>query len=693
MSRNIKLMKRIRATALVLGIATLWILLPFYFQADWSVSRAEVNPPPITPALRAQLSGSPIASVTPTGMATYTTNPAPGNSTTRTLLVDVNSVNLSPNTVLTVFLNDANIGQITLDAQRRGNLRLSTMNNGTVPTVVSGNSLTVRNGDAVVLNGTFSVPATPTPPTPNPTPSGTPVAPVRLHAPLTGEPIGDIMPRGFASFDTHPNNTRHLEIFANFVNLPNGTVLTVFIGDTTVGEITLNNKQGRLRIESNVPAVVAGNTVSVKNGETTILSGTFTNTMPTPPGSPMPTPSPMPARHFKAKLRGSNVVPAVTTNARGDGMVRLNPSETKITVDLHFDGLSGQATAATINGPALPGANADVIFTLTIPNGTNGHIHMQEFDITPDQLQQIRAGLWYIVVSTANNPTGEIRGQIGTRNVPNDFQGDGFADVAVLRPGNNTWYILNTFDLTVASHVFGQAGDVNVQGDYDGDGIADLAMFTPSTGNWQIRRSGLGTTVNYRFGQNGDIPVIGDYDGDGRNDLAIFRPSTGAWYIQNSLDGRITALAWGINGDRPISGDFDGDGLNDIAVFRPSNGGWYIFQSVTRSMLAMQFGQNGDRPISGDFDGDGRADIAVFRPSNGAWYINQSSNGVFRAAAFGMSSDVPVASDYDGDGISDIAVYRPSNGFWYILQSSNNALSAYQFGVSSDTPSQIAYTP
>jgi hypothetical protein len=123
MYRNIKLMKRIRATALILGAAALWILLPFYFQIDSSVSRAQGSNHNL-PDLRAQLTGSPIAGMTPRGMADYDTVTF-NNTTVRTLSVTVSTVNLAANTALGVFLNGTNIGQITLNSQGRGTLSLS----------------------------------------------------------------------------------------------------------------------------------------------------------------------------------------------------------------------------------------------------------------------------------------------------------------------------------------------------------------------------------------------------------------------------------------------------------------------------------------------------------------------------------------------------------------------------------------
>lgn len=705
--QSIKFSKSLRSSAFILGAIALWVLLPFYFGSDSTVSRAES----IRPGLTAVLSGSPVAGVTPRGSANYQTFTANG-VTIRSLSVQVSSVNYPAATVLQVSLNGASIGQITLNAVRGGALNLSTAQGGTVPMVVAGDILTVKNGAATVLSGTFTAPATPSPtPTrtpspspsgsPSPSPSGTPIIRTRFYAPLTGAAIDGVVPRGLGEYEAVGTRTS-FETYVNFVNLADGTVLPVMVNGTTVGNITLANHRGELELSSEdgntVPVVTNGSTISVKNGTTTVLSGTFTNTFPTPNGTPTPHPSPSPRviRAFSSQLRGNSVVPPVTTEARGGGFVRLNTTETQITVNLRFFGLSSAATAVTINGPAMPTANGAVVFTLTNTGGTTGQSAQQMFTVTAQQVQQLRSGLLYFVVSTATNPTGEIRGQIRPLGRRSDFDGDGNSEIAVLRPNTDSdfsWYILNSEDGQMTGETMGRTGDINVQGDYDGDGVTDIAMFTPSTGNWQIRRSATEATVNYRFGQQGDVPMVGDYDGDGRNDLAVFRPSAGSWYVWRSTDNSFTGIQWGTMGDKPVSGDFDGDGISDFAVFRPSNGGWYVFQSSTRTMFAMQFGMSTDKPVTGDFDGDGRSDVAVFRPSNGYWYINRSSDRGLTAYPFGMNGDIPIACEYDNDNRTDIAVFRPSNGYWYILRSSDNGLSAYQFGLGTDIPLPAVYAP
>jgi CSLREA domain-containing protein len=113
------------------------------------------------------------------------------------------------------------------------------------------------------------------------------------------------------------------------------------------------------------------------------------------------------AKQFVANFTGDQETPANSSKARGGGVVLLNSDETSAQVSLIFSGLSSAQTAAHIHGPGLPGISAPILFPL--PNGpvTNAVISP-----TTQEVADLKAGLHYMNVHSANFPNGEIRGQL-----------------------------------------------------------------------------------------------------------------------------------------------------------------------------------------------------------------------------------------------------------------------------------------
>ncbi|MEQ1642421.1 MAG: FG-GAP-like repeat-containing protein [Pyrinomonadaceae bacterium] len=598
----------------------------------------------------------------------------------RKLEVEAKSVNLPNSTVLTVYVDEVLVGQAVV-YRRKAKLELESSHGQNVPTVTNGSTVAVRNGNSVLISGVFA--GSGSTPTPTVSPTGTPPPNTgRLTATLTGPTINGVLPNGFGEYKVKNNGSRELEIYVNQINLPVNTLLSVLVDSTPVGQIALNYEQrGRLELESehgqNVPVVIAGSTLVIKNGTTTILSGIFT-------GSTNPTPSPTPGgqgRYFEAKLRGTGITPPVTTNGIGEVKIRLNATETQATVSGEFEYLSSFQTSANVN--VTIGSTTTTIFNLSVIGGTQGHFLTRTFDVSPAQVQQLRTGLVFAIIGTVNFPNGEIAGTFRNHSGNSDFDGDGSDDVSVYRPSEGIWYIQNSNGNSMQT--LGSSGDKVVSADYDGDGKTDAAVFS-TNGTWTIRRSSDGGTTTQQFGYGTDLTVRGDFDGDGRNDLAVFRPETGVWYVQKSNGSGDIVLQFGLADDIPVSSDFDGDGKIDIAVFRPSNGVWYWMKSSDGQFNARQYGVAGDIPLGGDFDGDGKSDLSVYRPSDGVWYIKRSSDGTYDFRQFGLSTDIPVAGNYDSDGKMDIAVFRPSNGVWYIWRTVDGGFDYRSFGVNGDIP-------
>jgi hypothetical protein len=511
--------------------------------------------------------------------------------------------------------------------------------------------------------------------------------------------LNGVVPTGFAAYEIHSSRTE-LDVRVRQVNLATGTTLGVYVDGVLVGNMTVQSGgDAELRLRSdngqNVPTVIVGSTIQIKNGGSTILSGTFgsfgtpspsqTGTpgntpspsqTGTPNGSPSGTPTPF-GRSFEAHLTGN------ATSANGEIKITLSPDETQATVFGEFHNLSSNQTGAVIEATI---GTPVTVRNLGVVGGLNGNFAPATFAVSAAQVQQLRAGLWSAVIMSVNNPNGEIRGSFRNHSRHSDFDGDGSHDFALFRPGTGTWYSQNASGF--AAIPFGKPDDRVMSADYDGDGKTDAAVFRNDNGQgiWYIRRSSDGGMTTFYWGLGSDIPLRGDFNGDGRADIAVYRPSTGGWYIQNNGNNTGRTNYFGVAEDLPMPADMDGDGRDDIVVFRPSQGNWYWLRSSDGQFAAANFGLNGDIPVRGDFDGDGKADVSVYRPSTGTWYTLRSSDGGFRATQFGINIDVPVAGNYDEDGKTDIAVFRPTDGNWYVLRSSDGTFKALHFGQTGDLP-------
>ncbi len=175
---------------------------------------------------------------------------------------------------------------------------------------------------------------------------------------------------------------------------------------------------------------------------------------------------------------------------------------------------------------------------------------------------------------------------------------------------------------------FGSNGDEPVARDYDGDGKADLAVVRRTGGQmiWYILQSLTGTVRIDNLVWTRDFTAQGDYDGDGKFDLATFRNGSdgrGTFYILQSTAG-FKAVQWGLGSDLVVPGDYDGDGKTDLAVLRAGAPyTWYILRSSDNSFYSVPFGTKNHFSTQNDYDGDGRTDISTYDPVTGIFYVLQ----------------------------------------------------------------------
>lgn len=110
--------------------------------------------------------------------------------------------------------------------------------------------------------------------------------------------------------------------------------------------------------------------------------------------------------NFTTELTGASAVPPSDTSAKGTADVVVDTDKKKVTWTVKVDGLTGDATAAHIHGPASATENAPPVIDMS------ANIMQGSADITEAQWAELKAGKYYVNVHTAKFPDGEVRGQL-----------------------------------------------------------------------------------------------------------------------------------------------------------------------------------------------------------------------------------------------------------------------------------------
>jgi hypothetical protein len=113
---------------------------------------------------------------------------------------------------------------------------------------------------------------------------------------------------------------------------------------------------------------------------------------------------------LKADLEPSSEVPPKTSQGHGALDATFDTSTKALKWNITYQGLSGPATAAHFHGPAPVGQNADV--RVPIPKDKLATPISGSATLTEQQVAELMGGKWYFNIHTAQNPSGEIRGQV-----------------------------------------------------------------------------------------------------------------------------------------------------------------------------------------------------------------------------------------------------------------------------------------
>lgn len=271
--------------------------------------------------------------------------------------------------------------------------------------------------------------------------------------------------------------------------------------------------------------------------------------------------------------------------------------------------------------------------------------------------------------------------EAAARIIPNDYDGDGFSDLVVWRPGDGMWYVIPSSgaDLRAISpstgweylggntyrKQWGLPGDVPVQGAFSGrqiagNKLAEFAVYRPSNSSWYVAYS---TSDPPAYVQN--FPILGagviasaDYDGDGKTDLAYV--SDDCYHIRpsNSL------LPWstGSSNGQKIPGYWDGSsyGANPAIYVTASYAYWRKWSFATDRWVEIarrNDPQSGDIAVVGRYSSsttDSQVRFRVDAEGYAHWILNDNTI----LEHWGLAGDVPIAGDFDRDGIFDPCVWR-----------------------------------
>jgi hypothetical protein len=240
-----------------------------------------------------------------------------------------------------------------------------------------------------------------------------------------------------------------------------------------------------------------------------------------------------------------------------------------------------------------------------------------------------------------SNQSGD---RFGAALTTGDFNGDGFADLAIGVPGEDIGGLLNTGRVAV---LFGSPDGLTAAGDESWD------------------QDKLGVVGSNRAGADrGEALAAGDFDRDGFWDLAIGVPGNATSGVTNS--GAVLVLGGWIGG------------------LDPGADQWWTQNTPTIVDKAERGDRFGSVLETGDFNGDNRSDLAIGIPREGvagtskagAVAVILGSNGgltaagntIWSEATEGILGDIKrndrfgfalTAGDFNADGRDDLAIGIP----------------------------------
>lgn len=112
---------------------------------------------------------------------------------------------------------------------------------------------------------------------------------------------------------------------------------------------------------------------------------------------------------FKTRLAPVAIDAAMKSTIAGTGSATATLTGTKFTVNGTFEGLKSNATMAHIHQGSAPGVRGPKLLDLTVTKSMSGTLS-GSFDLTPDQIEALKKGKWYVQIHSEKAPDGNLWG-------------------------------------------------------------------------------------------------------------------------------------------------------------------------------------------------------------------------------------------------------------------------------------------
>jgi len=112
---------------------------------------------------------------------------------------------------------------------------------------------------------------------------------------------------------------------------------------------------------------------------------------------------------YKTRLAPVAIDVAMKSTIAGLGSATAVLTGTKLSVNGTFEGLKSNATMAHIHQGSAPGVRGPKLLDLTVTKAMSGNLS-GAFDLTPEQVERLKKGNWYIQIHSEKAPDGNLWG-------------------------------------------------------------------------------------------------------------------------------------------------------------------------------------------------------------------------------------------------------------------------------------------